>query len=117
MYIDIVKKCFEPQEYNLREFTEIVENTFAIFGELVLEIKKVEGGYKLIYLDKHIVHLDEEIDGIPTGELDMTTSVLNLKLNEKGEIQIIDHNYLILTPANKKEVAFCSAIIGDKINM
>jgi hypothetical protein len=102
---------------NVLEFTEIVKKTFLIFGELDLEIKKVEGGHKLIYLDKHIVHLDEEIDGIPNRELDVTTSVLNLKLNKEGIIQIIDHNYLILTPANKKEVAFCSAIIGDKINM
>ena len=104
----MINNCFEYKEYNLDDFTKIVKHIFPIFGTLEVEIIKDEDGYNLKYIDKDIYFLEDK-------EIDMSTSVLNLSLNNEGVIDVIEHSYQIFTPANKNEVMFCASIIGKKI--
>lgn len=105
---EMINNCLEYKEYNLDDFTKIVKHIFPIFGILEVEIIKSEDEYNLKYIDKDIYFLEDK-------EVDMSTGVLNLSLNNEGVIEVVEHNYQIFTPANKNEAMFCASIIGKKI--
>lgn len=115
---NLLDDMFEYREYDLDEFTKLVSGNFPVFGYLEVYLKEEEGGYKLEYTDRDISKIVvPNSDGEETEEreIDMSTRVLTLNLNENGVIKTIDHSYHLFTPANKREVVFCMYLINKKI--
>lgn len=116
MIKEILNSSYNNKEYTIDEFTDMVKHIFPVFGEIELDIKKIEGGYVIDYTDKDIVSIDNQLeDIIKKKKIDMSSKIIKLNTDENGVIKIIDSNYALFTPANKREVLFCASIINHRI--
>ena len=100
---------------NVEQFKETVGQLMTS-GELKLDIKKREDGFKLVVCEYELMCFYNPETLEPTGEQDEFNSVmLTLYTNRDGEIGFIEHPYGAFTRVNAREAAFVISLIGCTI--
>lgn len=116
-YEKIKDGYFDSLSATLENFESMVNGAMQIFGRLETEVIDLQSGKIITFKDiDHAMFSIGPVGYEPTEEeMDMSGTVMTLRLDKDGFIQTVEHGLKLFTPANKAMILFLGSIIGKQI--
>jgi hypothetical protein len=116
-YEKIKDGYFESLSATLENFESMVNSAMQIFGKMETEVIELQTGKIITFRDiDHAMFSIGPVGYEPTEEeMDMSGTVMTLRLDKDGMIQTVEHGLRLFTPANKVMVLFLGSLIGKQI--
>lgn len=119
-YFNLIRdNYYIDRTFLLDNLKDMVRSVAPIFGELEVEIKDIDGGKEIFFIDNDEGDIIIAPDEMDTSEIntDMSTVAFSLTVNENNIIDTVNSNMGFFTKANKDLLLFSGHLVGKKVEL